>query len=193
MVGDLWHRLAVEVEKLDSAAGRAVHAAVREHGGPLRIQVAGRAGTGRRSVQNVVASISAGEADVTGAVVDAPDAPDPLFDCDVVVYVLPNRLDPSSVHPADRSALSRIDPRRVVAVTGGPGEQADPIAATLGIGVFTVEDPALADAVTARLANAFSHRDEHLVRTVAGIAAGPAARDLIEAAIDTANPPREVS
>ncbi|MBM7459334.1 hypothetical protein [Rhodococcus coprophilus] len=195
MTGDLWDRLAVEVEKLDGVAGRAVHAAVRERAAPLRIQVAGRAGTGRRSVENIVtASVGADSAaEVTGVVVDAPGETDPAFDGDVVVYVLPIRLDPASVHPADRSALARIDARRLVVVAGGPGEQADQIAATLGIGVFTVDDPALPDAVAARLAAAFAHRDEYLVRTVAGIAAVPAARDLIEAAIDAASTSREVA
>ncbi len=200
MTGDLWHRLAVEVEKVDSVAGSAVRAAVGERTAPLRIQVAGREGTGRRSVERVVAVSVGAESvgvdigvEVTGVVVDAPGEPDPVFDADVVVYVLPIRLDPASVHPADRSALARIDVRRLVVVAGGPGDQADPIAATLGVGVFTADDPALSGAVATRLDAAFGHREEHLVRTVAGIAAVPAARDLIEAAIDTVDPSRGVA
>ncbi len=196
MTGDLWHRLAGDVERLDSIAGRALHAVLRDRAAPLRIQVAGRAGTGFRSVRDAVrVSVGAGSTvEVAGVAVDVPDTADPVFDGDVVVYAVPVRLDPASVHPADRSSLSHIDARRVVVVVvGGTDEHVDPIAATLGLGAFAVGDPALTDAIAARLAAASRLRDEHLVRVVAGIAATPAARDLIEAALDAANLSRRVS
>lgn len=186
MTGDMWHRLAGEVEQLDAHAGRALHVALREHASPLRIQVAGRAGTGRRAIARaVVAAAGPSPVEVVVTVVDAPDTIDPVLGADVVVYVLPSRLDPADVHPADRTALSRVDPRRVVVVVTGAGGPVDPVAATLGTGVFTAGDPALDDAIAARRDTAHLRRDEDLARIVAGIATTPAARDLIEAALDS--------
>ncbi|MEE2035298.1 hypothetical protein Q8814_24860, partial [Rhodococcus sp. CC-R104] len=108
---ELWQRLAAELDRLDADAGRTLHAALARRTAPLRIQVAGRAGTGRGSVRRSLDTVL-GDVVFEDAIVDAPDGPEPVLGGDVVVYVLPTRLDPVSVHPADRAALAGLDAGR---------------------------------------------------------------------------------
>lgn len=188
----LWRRLAEQVDRLDADAGRVLHAALERHAGPLRIQVAGRAGTDRGEVRQRLGAKVADGANFEDVTVDAPGSPDRALDGDVVVYVLPTRLDPASVHPADRAVLAGLDAGRVVAVLAGSGPVGEDVAAVtealateLQVPVFDAGDPGWQDAVADRLRSAHLHRDRELARTAAGTAACPAARDAIEAVLDT--------
>ncbi|HET8993122.1 MULTISPECIES: hypothetical protein [unclassified Rhodococcus (in: high G+C Gram-positive bacteria)] len=173
---DPWHRIADEVDRLDPDAGRTLHSALARCTAPLRIQVAGRAGVGRADVQRTLAGLPASS---EAAVIDVPGTPDPVLDADVVIYVLPSRLDPVSVHPADRRALAALDSRRVIVVVAG-----DTAVQGLVASVFTRDDPNLEAVLLERLDRADSGRFEDFVTTVAGIAASPQARDVIEAALE---------
>lgn len=178
-----WHRLAGEVDRLDPNAGRMLHSALARYIAPLRIQVAGRAGVGRGDVQRALSELPCPweSAASESVVVDAPGIPDPVLDADVVVYVLPIRLDPTSVHPADQRTLDTLDPRRVVVVVAG-----DAAVPGLAVPVFAHDDPYLDATITDRVHGAHVRRLEDFVRTVAGIAASPQARDVIEAALENA-------
>ncbi|WP_054815397.1 hypothetical protein [Nocardia arizonensis] len=74
---------------------------------PPRIQVTGRAHTGRTTVLHALALMSAAE---TGPV-DEPGSPDPELDADIVVYVLSG-----APLPADRRVLAGLEPARTVVV-----------------------------------------------------------------------------
>ncbi|MFD6897075.1 hypothetical protein ACFWB0_21345 [Rhodococcus sp. NPDC060086] len=192
MVGDssapysdtgLWRRLADEVDRLDPDAGRMLHAALAGYTAPLRIQVAGRAGVGRGNVQRALSVLPGAweSAAWESALVDVPGVPDPVLDADIVVYVLPTRLGPTSMHPADRRTLDTLDPRRVVVVVAG-----DTPVSGLAAPVFVQDDPYLGATIAGRVDGAHLLRLEDFVCTVAGIAASPQARDVIEAALEDA-------
>lgn len=192
MVGDssapysdtgLWRRLADEVDRLDPDAGRMLHGALAGYTAPLRIQVAGRAGVGRGNVQRALSVLPGAweSAAWESALVDVPGVPDPVLDADIVVYVLPTRLAPTSIHPADRRTLDTLDPRRVVVVVAG-----DTPVSGLTTPVFVQDDPHLDATIADRVDGAHLLRLEDFVRTVAGIAASPQARDVIEAALEDA-------
>ncbi|WP_408016041.1 hypothetical protein [Rhodococcus artemisiae] len=166
---------------MDPDAGRMLHSALARHSAPLRIQVAGRAGVGREHVQCALARLCGLSRALEPAVVDVPGVSDPVLDADVMVYVLPARLDPTSVHPADRRFLETLDSRRVVVVV--TGDRAVP---GLAMPVCAQDDPNLETMITDRVDGARSRRFEDFVRTVAGIAASPQARDVIEAALEDA-------
>lgn len=200
MTGDLWHRLAAEAEQLDAQAGRELRRALVRHAAPLRVQVAGRAGIGREAVEDGVRRAlsrdkalspddSAGHL-VLGVPVDTPDGPEPVLDADVVVYVVPRRLDPSVAHPADRAVLTAVDRRRVVLVVAGEADPAECAAVALGMGaaqeraVAAGDEHAVADAVAVCAATARDLRDEQLTRTAAGVAAVPRVRELVEHVLD---------
>ncbi|TCN50142.1 hypothetical protein EV641_113123 [Rhodococcus sp. SMB37] len=174
-----WRRIADEVDRLDPDAGRMLHSALARHSAPLRIQVAGRAGVGREHVQRALTRLCGLPGAWEPVVVDAPGVPDPVLDADVMVYVLPARLDPTSVHPADRRFLETLDSRRVVVVV-----TVDRAVPGLTMPVFVQDDPNLETTITDRVAGAYCRRFEDFVRTVAGIAASPQARDVIEAALE---------
>ncbi|MCK0090661.1 hypothetical protein HCA61_06220 [Rhodococcus sp. HNM0563] len=174
---DPWRRIADEVDRLDPDAGRTLHSALARCTAPLRIQVAGRAGVGRADVQRALAGLPASP---ESAVIDVPGTPDPVLDADVVIYVLPSRLDPVTVHPADRRALAALDSRRVIVVVAG-----DTPVRGLGASVFTRDDPNLEAVILDQLDRAHSGRFEDFVTSVAGIAASPQARDVIEAALES--------
>ncbi|WP_326600167.1 MULTISPECIES: hypothetical protein [Rhodococcus] len=199
MTGELWHHLAAQVEQLDAQAGRLIRRALAEHTAALRVQVAGRAGTGRESVETQVRrvllhrlDIEGGEVDaaVAGVAVDTPDGPDAVLDGDLVVYVVPRRLDPAVVHPADRAASTAVDPRRVVLVV--PGETDDAGCALVGRAMGVPPDQVVAVRGEGRLAEPLAMRavvarrlrDEELARVVAGIPATPQVRELVERTLD---------
>ncbi|MGW4364668.1 hypothetical protein ACWEKT_03400 [Nocardia takedensis] len=91
----------------DTAVGYHASVAVNVWHRPPRIQVAGRAHTGRTTVLHALALMSAAE---TGPV-DEPGSPDPELDADIVVYVLSG-----SPSPADRRVLATLEPSRTVVV-----------------------------------------------------------------------------
>ncbi|NEW38610.1 hypothetical protein GV794_16800 [Nocardia cyriacigeorgica] len=74
---------------------------------PPRIQVTGRAHTGRTTVLHALALMSAVE---TGPV-DEPGLPDPVLDGDIVVYVLA-----AAPGPADQRILGSLAPDRTIVV-----------------------------------------------------------------------------
>ncbi|MFI9507028.1 hypothetical protein [Nocardia sp. NPDC052566] len=91
----------------DSRIGYAAEVAVAAWRKPPRIQVTGRARTGRTTVLHALALMSAVETEP----VDEPGAPDPVLDADIVVYVLSG-----APTPADERALAALPPQRTVAV-----------------------------------------------------------------------------
>ncbi|AWZ26585.1 hypothetical protein CEJ39_22530 [Rhodococcus pyridinivorans] len=199
MTGELWHHLAAQVEQLDAQAGRLIRRALTEHTAALRVQVAGRAGTGRESVETQVrelllrrVDIEGGQVDaaVGGVVVDTPDGPDPVLDGDVVVYVVPRRLDPAVAHPADRAALTAVDPcRLVLVVTGGTDDsECALVARATGVPpdqvVAVRDEELLGERLAARAVVARRLRDEELARVVAGVPAAPQVRELVEQTLD---------
>ncbi|WP_068162970.1 hypothetical protein [Rhodococcus phenolicus] len=195
VVGDFddgWHALAQRVERIDATAGRAVHAALRARDRPLTVQVVERAGSGGRDLAPVE---SAAGYTVEHLEMDVPGRPDPVVDGDVVVQVTAVRCPPHAIHPVDRTTIARAEAGRVVVVLTGTEQLADPGAALTAVAeqlrtpVLPVSDTeALAAAVAARLQRARRRRDDELARTVAGIAATPPARDVIEDALDTLGP-----
>ncbi len=86
--------------------GGAARQALDEATGPIRIQVAGRAGVGRTAVVGVLARAGLGSVTESSAV-DVPGAADPVLDGDVVVYVLSGALrtpDVDALRRAPRGA-----------------------------------------------------------------------------------------
>ncbi|WP_435278045.1 hypothetical protein [Rhodococcus yananensis] len=203
--GDRRRRLAATVDGLDPVAGRAVHDAIARAEGPVRVQIAGRAGTGRSTVREHLevsvrehletsvrehletsvreSLLSSAGVHLSVVTVDAPDVPDPVLDADVVVYVLPTRPDASSVHPADRAAVVAANPGCIVAVVAGGGARPD-LGPTLP--VHALDDPRFDAAVAECIAGAHRRRLDVFARTLAEIPASPAARDVLEAALDDA-------
>ncbi|WP_226438279.1 hypothetical protein [Rhodococcus yananensis] len=195
--GDRRRRLAAAVDGLDPVAGRAVHDAIARAEGPVRVQIAGRAGTGRSTVREHLqvsvrehlevsvreSLLSSAGVHLSVVTVDAPDVPDPVLDADVVVYVLPTRPDASSVHPADRAAVVAANPGCIVAVVAGGGARPD-LGPTLP--VHALDDPRFDAAVAECIAGAHRRRLDVFARTLAEIPASPAARDVLEAALDDA-------
>ncbi|UTT48181.1 MULTISPECIES: hypothetical protein [Rhodococcus] len=194
MTGELWHHLAAQVEQLDAQAGRVLRSALARHAAALRVQVAGRAGTGRAVVEARVRESlphdAAAGTIVVGVAVDTPGGPDPVLDADLVVHVVPRRLDPAVAHPADRAALATVDPRRVVLVVSGGADAAEcaVVARATGVApgqvVAVREEELFAELIAARAAVARGLRDEELARVAAGIPAAPQVRELVEHALD---------
>ncbi|RJO77249.1 hypothetical protein D5S18_11345 [Nocardia panacis] len=91
----------------DTRLGDHVGAAVTEWRRLPRIQVAGRAHSGRSTLLGALALMSALETDP----VDAPGAPDPVLDADIVLYVLAGT--PTA---ADRRVLGELPAARTVVV-----------------------------------------------------------------------------
>lgn len=81
-------------------------AAIAEADRPTRVQIAGRAGSGRSAVARALRL-----PDATFVDVDSPASVDVALDGDVVVYVLAERL-----HPADREALAIARPASTIVV-----------------------------------------------------------------------------
>lgn len=103
-------RLLAELHALggrDIAIGQHADRAADLWRTPPRIQVTGRAHTGRTTVLHALALMSAVE---TGPI-DAPGAPDPELDADIVVYVLAG-----APQPADRRVLAALPPQHTVVV-----------------------------------------------------------------------------
>lgn len=94
-------------EGSDPMIGRLVAEAVRRLRTPPRIQVAGRARSGRTMVRRALTLLSAVETDP----VDEPGTPDPRLDGDIVVYVLAG-----APVAADRRALESLPPERAIVV-----------------------------------------------------------------------------
>ncbi|MEV6770650.1 hypothetical protein AB0N05_18710 [Nocardia sp. NPDC051030] len=74
---------------------------------PPRIQITGRARSGKSTVRNALSLISAEET----LPVDDPAHPDPVFDADLYLYVLPGTL-----HPADRRILATLPSTRTLVI-----------------------------------------------------------------------------
>ncbi|MBH0778705.1 hypothetical protein [Nocardia bovistercoris] len=110
----------------DTRIGYHASLAVNAWRRPPRIQVTGRAHTGRTTVLHALALMSAVE---TGPV-DEPGAPDPELDADIVVYVLAG-----APLPADRRVLAALDPARTVVVLN----KADAIGSRWGDAVAAAE------------------------------------------------------
>lgn len=203
MVGDAgaaharWRQIVEDIGRFDAGAGRQAQCALERHDAPLRVQIAGRGGavrpTLRTAVESAVATVAHVEAaHVEAAELDSPDRPEPVLDADVVLLVLAARA-----HPADLAALARSadpaapvpgrDERLVVVLDRTEGlDDAD---AAFARAAAQVRRPVLAPgsapaAVADRLGSARRRRAAALARDLAGIAAGPRARDVIEAALD---------
>lgn len=110
----------------DTQIGHHASLAVNAWRRPPRIQVTGRAHTGRTTVLHALALMSAAE---TGPV-DEPGAPDPELDADIVVYVLAG-----APLPADRRVLAELEPARTVVVLN----KADAIGSRWGDAVVAAE------------------------------------------------------
>ncbi|MGV9676137.1 Rab family GTPase [Nocardia sp. NPDC003482] len=91
----------------DPGAAEGLAAAVGKWRRPLRIQVTGRARSGKSTLLRALALISAEET----APVDEPGEPEPDLDGDLIVYVLA-----AALQPADRRVLAALPPDRVVVV-----------------------------------------------------------------------------
>jgi len=193
MTGDGWYHLADEVERLDTQAGRALRAALARHTEPLRVQVAGRAGTGRENVEAAVRSAVPDDVEITAVILDAPSGPDPVLDADVLVLVVPRR---PVAHPADRTAADGATPERLLVVVPGAGEP-DRLAVAAALAVPPEHalagppphapyppDDALAQALAACLSEARHSRELLLARTAAGLAVAPTVRDRVEDVLD---------
>ncbi|MBD8055966.1 MULTISPECIES: hypothetical protein [Rhodococcus] len=213
MVGDAgaaharWRQIVEDIGRFDAGAGRQAQCALERHDAPLRVQIAGRGGavrpTLRTAVESAVATVAHVEAahveaahveaaHVEAAELDSPDRPEPVLDADVVLLVLAARA-----HPADLAALARSadpaapvpghDERLVVVLDRTEGLDDDD--AAFARAAAQVRRPVLAPgsapaAVADRLGSARRRRAAALARDLAGIAAGPQARDVIEAALD---------
>lgn len=203
MVGDAgaaharWRQIVEDIGRFDAGAGRQAQCALERHDAPLRVQIAGRGGavrpTLRTAVESAVATVAHVEAaHVEAAELDSPDRPEPVLDADVVLLVLAARA-----HPADLAALARSadpaapvpgrDERLVVVLDRTEGlDDAD---AAFARAAAQVRRPVLAPgsapaAVADWLGSARRRRAAALARDLAGIAAGPRVRDVIEAALD---------
>lgn len=92
-------RLIERVHGADAGAADAVRRAVEEFERPVVVQIAGRAGVGKSAVAKALGIDGA----VETSAVDNPDAPDPMLDGDVVIYVLAE-----AATQADRDALATV-------------------------------------------------------------------------------------
>ncbi|WP_063051994.1 hypothetical protein [Nocardia arthritidis] len=148
----------------DPQIGYAAAAAVSAWRKPPRIQVAGRAHTGRTTVLHALALMSAVETDP----VDRPGAPDPELDADIVVYVLS-----AAPSPADRRVLATLPPQRTIAVLN----KADAIGSRWGDAVAAAQQygrelripvvPVVASLATRTRAGALTDADVALLRKLA--------------------------
>lgn len=183
-----WSRLAHDVDGIDADAGRALHDAVAHYAAPIYVQVAGRFGV---STHHIVDTLSARpDTIVTTVIIDDPDDPDgpgAAPNPDVVVYVLPSRLDPTSVHPADRAALAEFDPDRTVVLVSGETRHDPP---SLPTTVHPADGDQWHRALERCIAAALTHRARILTRTAASIPTAASARDLVETALEHAAAPR---
>ncbi|MFC4374041.1 hypothetical protein ACFO5K_07975 [Nocardia halotolerans] len=110
----------------DPAVAERLAAAVARRRRPLRIQVAGRALSGRTTVLAALALLSAQET----APVDQPELPDPVLDGDLVVYVLAG-----APQAADLRVLATLPPGRAIVVLN----KADAVGARWGDAVVAAE------------------------------------------------------
>lgn len=183
-----WRALARHVERFDADAGRAVHAALRDHGRPPSVQIVGRAGSGGRDLALAERAVGC---TVEHIELDVPGRADPVVDADVVILVTAVRFPLHAIHPVDRALLDRVDAGRVVVALAGAESLADPDSAVAAVAeqlrspvLLFADTDALATVVGIRLHHARRRRDDELARTIAGIAATPPARDAIEDALD---------
>ncbi|MEZ7236316.1 hypothetical protein QYS60_00850 [Rhodococcus sp. GXMU-t2271] len=186
MVGDAgvaharWRQIVEDIGRFDAGAGRQAQRALERHDAPLRVQIAGRGGAVRPTLRTAV---EAAVARVEAAELDSPDRPEPVLDADVVLLVLAARA-----HPADLAALLTVDAERLVVVLDRT-EGLDDADAAFAHAAAQVRRPVLAPgsapaAVADRLGSARRRRAAALARDLAGIAAGPRARDVIESVLD---------
>lgn len=110
----------------DPAIAERLAAAVARRRRPLRIQVAGRASSGRSTVLRALALLSAEET----APVDQPGEPDPVLDGDLVIYVLAG-----APQAADQRVLATLPPGRGVVVLN----KADAVGARWGEAVAAAD------------------------------------------------------
>ncbi|WP_330251739.1 hypothetical protein OG874_37330 [Nocardia sp. NBC_00565] len=120
------HLLATLRSGADPRIVGQVGAAIARWRRPPRIQVTGRAHTGRSTVLHALALMSA----VETAAVDEPGVADPELDADIIVYVLSG-----APQPADRRILAELPPERTVAVLN----KADAIGSRWGDAVAAAE------------------------------------------------------
>ncbi|QIX52157.1 MULTISPECIES: hypothetical protein [Rhodococcus] len=198
MVGDAgtaharWRQIVEDIGRFDARAGRQVQRALDRHDAPLRVQIAGRGGAVRPALRAAVEAAVAASALVDTVELDSPDRPEPVLDADVVLLVLAARAHPADlaalVRPADPAALVTRDDERLVVVLDRT-EGLEDAEAAFARAAAHVRRPVLTPgsgpaAVVERLGSARRRRDAVLARDLAGIGAGPRARDVIEAALD---------
>lgn len=198
MVGDAgtaharWRQIVEDIGRFDARAGRQVQRALDRHDAPLRVQIAGRGGAVRPALRAAVEAAVAASALVDTVELDSPDRPEPVLDADVVLLVLAARAHPADlaalVRPADPAALVTRDDERLVVVLDRT-EGLEDAGAAFARAAAHVRRPVLTPgsgpaAVVERLGSARRRRDAVLARDLAGIGAGPRARDVIEAALD---------
>lgn len=198
MVGDAgtayarWRQIVEDIGRFDARAGRQVQRALERHDAPLRVQIAGRGGAVRPALRAAVEAAVAASALVDTVELDSPDRPEPVLDADVVLLVLAARAHPADlaalVRPADPAALVTRDDERLVVVLDRT-EGLEDAGAAFARAAAHVRRPVLTpdsapSAVVERLGSARRRRDAVLARDLAGIGAGPRARDVIEAALD---------
>ncbi|KDE10602.1 hypothetical protein N505_0120395 [Rhodococcus aetherivorans] len=198
MVGDAgtaharWRQIVEDIGRFDARAGRQVQRALDRHDAPLRVQIAGRGGAVRPALRAAVEAAVAASALVDTVELDSPDRPEPVLDADVVLLVLAARAHPADlaalVRPADPAALVTGDDERLVVVLDRT-ERLEDAEAAFARAAAHVRRPVLTPgsgpaAVVERLGSARRRRDAVLARDLAGIGAGPRARDVIEAALD---------
>lgn len=198
MVGDAgtayarWRQIVEDIGRFDARAGRQVQRALERHDAPLRVQIAGRGGAVRPALRAAVEAAVAASALVDTVELDSPDRPEPVLDADVVLLVLAARVHPADlaalVRSADPAALVTRDDERLVVVLDRT-EGLEDAEAAFARAAAHVRRPVLTPgsgpaAVVERLGSARRRRDAVLARDLAGIGAGPRARDVIEAALD---------
>lgn len=198
MVGDAgtayarWRQIVEDIGRFDARAGRQVQRALDRHDAPLRVQIAGRGGAVRPALRAAVEAAVAASALVDTVELDSPDRPEPVLDADVVLLVLAARAHPADlaalVRSADPAALVTRDDERLVVVLDRT-EGLEDAGAAFARAAAHVRRPVLTPgsgpaAVVERLGSARRRRDAVLARDLAGIGAGPRARDVIEAALD---------
>ncbi|WP_407107525.1 hypothetical protein [Rhodococcus aetherivorans] len=198
MVGDAgtaharWRQIVEDIGRFDARAGRQVQRALDRHDAPLRVQIAGRGGAVRPALRAAVEAAVAASTLVDTVELDSPDRPEPVLDADVVLLVLAARVHPADlaalVRPADPAALVTRDDERLVVVLDRT-EGLEDAGAAFARAAAHVRRPVLTPgsgpaAVVERLGSARRRRDAVLARDLAGIGAGPRARDVIEAALD---------
>ncbi|NLU83709.1 hypothetical protein [Rhodococcus sp. HNM0569] len=201
-VGVVCERAASELDALAAALpGADAHAAAQAAHvlrAPVRIQIAGRAGVGRTTLARVLGTRRDAHVEVA-APVDAPGAPDPVLDAEVVVYVFVD-----GVRDADRAALRKLDPAGAITVLGkvdtmpdraAADAAADACRADVGIPGFALDArgagtsaerhesgfSAVAAAVDVRVRRALAARGARIVRELrARAVASRAGRDALE-------------